>query len=139
MDCYVADGYWDIGYTESDICGIMPPAPLDPIYSAAWMPIIRLDRKGQPVSLEKLRKRVVKAVPEEKREEVRAAFERIETPPPNLPDPAVWDGIALELQSIADSLPTLQRGLIAEIQALAYDMALIAEDEREIEMLLLSM
>lgn len=24
MDCYVADGYWDIGYTESDICVIVP-------------------------------------------------------------------------------------------------------------------
>lgn len=27
MDCYVADGYWDAGYTEQDVCGIAPPAP----------------------------------------------------------------------------------------------------------------
>jgi hypothetical protein len=22
MDCYVEDGYWDVGYTEQDVCGI---------------------------------------------------------------------------------------------------------------------
>ena len=27
MDCYVADGYWDPGYTEQDVCGIAQPRP----------------------------------------------------------------------------------------------------------------
>lgn len=27
MDCYVADGYWETGYTESDVCGIVPARP----------------------------------------------------------------------------------------------------------------
>lgn len=118
--------------------GVAPP-PIDPIYSAAWMPVIRLDRKGRPIDPEKLKRRVVEATPKAKREEVKAAFERIEAPPPNRPDPAVFDGIAAELQGIADLLPGLQMALIAELQALAYDMELIAEDEREIELLLLGM
>lgn len=25
MDCYVADGYWDQGYTEQDVCSVGPP------------------------------------------------------------------------------------------------------------------
>ena len=107
------------------VFGGVAPTPIDPIYSAAWMPVIRLDRKGRPIDPEKL--------------EVNAAFERIEAPPPNRPDPAVFDGIAAELQGIADLLPGLQMALIAELQALAYDMELIAEDEREIELLLLGM
>ena len=43
MDCYVADGYWDIGYTDSDICVIVPagsPGGVSSVVGIACMGIL---------------------------------------------------------------------------------------------------
>ncbi len=141
MDCYVADGYWVDGYTEQDVCGI-GPTPLDPIYSAAWLPPIRLDRKGRRIDEKSLKRITIKAAPEEVKEEVKAAIERIEEAPRNTVDPAILDTMAADMRAIAEMIPAMQSVIVAEWAALAYlaaEQAALAEDEEDIAMLMLAL
>jgi hypothetical protein len=137
MDCYVLEGYWDDGYTVSDICGFVPP-PLDPIYSAAWMPVIKVDRKGRRIDPDDVKRRAVEAVPEESRDDVEAVFDAIADVPPETMDASVWDGMADELRALMAMIPAMELTLLAEIRVMADTMAAMAEDERDLEILMLA-
>ena len=143
MDCYVADGYWDIGYTESDICVIVPAGSPGGGGTVAKAPDpIRPNR----------------------REQVRDALEdqldkaqRVDEPVVETPKPVKKPKRAAPIAPTLTANPTL--GIIREIEArvqaaidaeamaqalaqaeaLAMELAWIAEDEAEVEMLLLSM
>jgi hypothetical protein len=137
MGCYVLEGYWDDGYTVSDICGIVPP-PLDPIYSAAWMPVIKVDRKGRRIDPDDVKRRAVEAVSEESRDDVEAVFDAIADAPTETMGAAVWDGMADELRALMAMIPAMELTLLAEIRLMADTMASMAEDERDLEMLMLA-
>jgi hypothetical protein len=137
MDCYVLEGYWDDGYTVSDICGITPP-PLDPIYSAAWMPVIKVDRNGRRINPDDVKRRAVDSAPEEQKAEVEAVFEAIDDVLPETMDSSVWDEMADELRGLIAMIPAMELTLLAEIRFMADTMAAAAEDERDIEMLVMA-
>jgi hypothetical protein len=143
MDCYVADGYWDIGYTESDICVIVPAGSPGGGGTVAKAPDpIRPNRRAQV--RESLEDQLDKA-------------QRVDEPVIEAPKPVK------KLKRVAPIAPTLTAnptlGMIREIEArvqaaieaealaqavaqaeaLALEMAWIAEDEAEVELLLLSM
>jgi hypothetical protein len=139
MDCYVADGYWDIGYTESDICVIVPAGSPGGGGTVAKAPDpIRPNRRAQV--RESLEDQLDKA-------------QRVDEPVIEAPKPVK------KLKRVAPIAPTLTAnptlGMIREIEArvqaaidaqalaqaeaLAMELAWIAEDEAEVELLLLSM
>ncbi|MDZ7906529.1 MAG: hypothetical protein U5N55_12715 [Cypionkella sp.] len=125
-----------------DVYGILAgnsiaPPVVDPIYSAAWMPVLKLDRFGREISKKALQRKTIKAVPVEARREVKAAIERIKETPSDTVDLVALDQMIVDMRAISDSLPAIQSALIAEWQALAYDIAVRAEDERDVELLLL--
>lgn len=139
MDCYVADGYWDIGYTESDICVIVPAGSPGGGGTVAKAPDpIRPNRRAQ-----------VRGTLEDQLDKAQRVDEPVvETPKP-----------VKKLKRVAPIAPTLTAdatlGIIKEIEArvqaaieaealaqaeaLALELAWIAEDEADVELLLLSM
>lgn len=139
MDCYVADGYWDIGYTESDICVIVPAGSPGGGGTVAKAPDpIRPNRRAQ----------------------VRDALEdhldkaqRVDEPVIETPKPVKKPKRVAPIAPTLTATPTL--GIIREIEArvraaidaealaqaeaLAMELAWIAEDEADLELLLLAM
>lgn len=139
MDCYVADGYWDIGYTESDICVIVPAGSPGGGGTVAKAPDpIRPNRRAQ----------------------VRDALEdhldkaqRVDEPVAETPKPVKKPKRAAPIAPTLTATPTL--GIIRDIEArvqaaidaeataqaeaLALELAFIAEDEADLELLLLAM
>lgn len=137
MDCYVESGYWDAGYTEQDVCGIAP-APDAPI-GGGGTPGRRVyrDARDFETALRKAVSQTVDDAPEELRQEVKEAVARIEDLPLATVDLATMDALIADMQAVAAMLPAIQSDIIAEWTALAYDIAQRAEEERDIEMLLL--
>ena len=139
MDCYVADGYWDIGYTESDICVIVPAGSPGGGGTVAKAPDpIRPNRRAQ-----------VRDALEDQLDKAQ----RVDEPVAETPKPVK------KLKRVAPIAPTLtadttlgmirdiearvqaaiDADLMAQAEALALEMAWIAEDEAEVELLLLAM
>ncbi len=139
MECYVLDGYWDVGYTVADVCGINPPTPPTPAPNYNYMPPIRLDRHGRRIDEDALKRRTIKAVEPEAKPEVKQALERIEVEPEADTTADALDAMAVEALAIAAMLPAIEATLIAEWQAIAAQLAWLAEDERDVEILLLAM
>jgi len=142
-----------LGRLEGGACGALSRASLGRLleideatqppstgsFSANWLPTVHLDKDGKRIDPKKLKKRIIKAVPEAKREQVEAVFERIEDEPQVGPDPVVLDRMAADLQAIALFLPEIQVNLITQMRQIAYEIEERAEDERDIELLLLAM
>ena len=139
MDCYVADGYWDIGYTESDICVIVPAGSPGGGGTVAKAPDpIRPNRRAQ-----------VRDALEDQLDKAQ----RVDEPVAETPKPVK------KLKRVAPIAPTLtadttlgmirdiearvqaaiDADLMAQSEALALELAWIAEDEADLELLLLSM
>lgn len=80
MDCYVADGYWESGYTEQDVCGIAPPRPRGDDAFRTSGQRERFWRERAEEQLEDLLDRAEEAVsaPIEARREVSEAFALVE-------------------------------------------------------------
>jgi hypothetical protein len=143
MDCYVADGYWDIGYTESDICVIVPagsPGGGGTVAKAADP--IRPNRRVQvrdtlADELDKAQRvdePVIEAPkPVEKPKRVAPVAPGV-TIAPTL---GIIREIEARVQAAIDADAKAQA--LAQAEALAMELAFIAEDEAEVEMLLLSM
>jgi hypothetical protein len=124
-----------------------PPVPpaLDPIYSAAWMPVIKVDRDGKRVvkaaEISEIRDVTIEAVAPDDRSEAIAAIARIEQAErealQRLATMAEMDMLIADIRAVSDMLPGMQAALIAEWDALAADMEARAEDERDVELLLM--
>lgn len=113
------------------------PGPIVPAPNYNYMPPIRLDRHGKRIDEKALKRRTIKAVEPEDKPEVKQALKRIE--PESTTDPDVLDQMAAEALAIAALLPAIEAALIAEWQAIAAQLAWYAEDERDVEILLLAM
>lgn len=138
MDCYVADGYWDIGYTESDICVIVPAGSPGGGGTVAKAPDpIRPNRRAQV--RESLEDQLDKA-------------QRVDEPVIEAPKPVkkpkrvapIAPIVSLDILGVLDEISTrVQESIDAEYLrqaaelALAFDLA--AQDEADVEMLLLLM
>jgi len=139
MDCYVADGYWDIGYTESDICVIVPVGSPGGGGTVAKAPDpIRPNRRAQ-----------VRDALEDHLDKAQRVDEPVIEAPKPVKKPKRAAPIAPTLTAdttlgiIRDIEARVQAAidadLMAQSEALALELAWIAEDEADLELLLLSM
>ena len=143
MDCYVADGYWNIGYTESDICVIVPAGSPGGGGTVAKAPDpIRPNRRAQ-----------VRGMLEDQLDKAQRVDEPVIEAPKPVKKPKRAAPIAPTLTAdttlgiIREIEARVQAAIeaealalaLAQAEALALEMAWIAEDEAEVEMLLLSM
>ena len=139
MDCYVADGYWDIGYTESDICVIVPagspggggtvakaPDPIRPNRRAQ----VRESLEDQLDKAQRADEPVIEAPKPVKKPKRVAPIAPIVTTDATL-------GIIRDIEARVQA--AIDADLMAQSEALALEMAWIAEDEAEVELLLLAM
>lgn len=80
MDCYVADGYWDAGYTEQDVCSIAPARPRGDDAFRTSGQRERFWQKKAEDELEELLDRAEQAAtaPQKARERVVEAFALVE-------------------------------------------------------------
>lgn len=137
MDCYVEDGYWADGYTVNDVCGIAPAA--ETRQPGGWLPIVYLDRHGRPVDLEKLKEQALEAAPEEAEPAVEAAFEAVEAAQTAVIDSAALEAMAAQFNALAGLLARFDEMLALEMQARAYEALRRAEDERDVEILMMAL
>ena len=143
MDCYVADGYWDIGYTESDICVIVPAGSPGGGGTVAKAPDpIRPNRRAQvrdalEDQLDKAQRvdEPVAETPKPGKKPKRVA--RIAPTLPATPTLGLIRDIEARVQAAIDAEATAQA--LAQAEALAMELAWIAEDEADLETLLLAM
>jgi hypothetical protein len=134
-DCYVQTGYWDEGYTDQDICEIGPAvAERQP---GGWLPIIYLDRQNRPIGLDEAKEAAIEAAPDVP--EVVAAFEAVEAAQDNGISAAALDAMAAQFRVLAGLLDGLDALLAEEMRARAYEALRRAEDERDIELLLMAL
>jgi hypothetical protein len=139
MDCYVADGYWDIGYTESDICVIVPagspggggtvakaPDPIRPNRRAQ----VRESLEDQLDKAQRVDEPVIEAPKPVKKLKRVAPIAPTLTANPTL-------GIIREIEARVQAAIDAQA--LAQAEALAMELAWIAEDEMDVELLLLAM
>lgn len=139
MDCYVADGYWDIGYTESDICVIVPagspggggtvakaPDPIRPNRRAQ----VRESLEDQLDKAQRVDEPVIEAPKPGKKPKRVAPIAPTLTATPTL-------GIIREIEARVQA--AIDADLMAQSEAVALELAWIAEDEMDVELLLLAM
>ena len=139
MDCYVADGYWDIGYTESDICVIVPagspggggtvakaPDPIRPNRRAQ----VRESLEDQLDKAQRADEPVIEAPKPVKKPKRVAPIAPIVTTDATL-------GIIRDIEARVQA--AIDADLMAQAEALAMELAWIAEDEMDVELLLLAM
>ncbi len=136
-DCYVEDGYWDVGYTESDVCGIAPAAEVR--QPGGWLPVIYLDRNNKPVGLEEARSQALEAAPEDVELQIEAAFDRVEEARAGAINAAALEAMAAQFRVLAGLLQQFDDLLAQEMQARAYEAMRRAEDERDVELLLMAL
>ena len=143
MDCYVADGYWDIGYTESDICVIVPAGSPGGGGTVAKAPDpIRPNRRAQVRDTlsdeldktQRIDEPVIDAPKPVKKPKRAAPIAPIVTTDATL---GIIREIEARVQVAIDAEATTQT--LAQAEALAMELAWIAEDEADLELLLLSM
>lgn len=141
MDCYVADGYWDVGYTEADICAIVPTGspggggtvsrkadPIRPNRRAQVRDMLadeldkaqRVDEPAPAIEAPKPRKKPARSV---------------QTPPMV----TTGGGLAMVRAIEAKVQAAIDLAALMEAEAIALQLALEAEDEADLETLLLAM
>lgn len=138
MDCYVADGYWDIGYTESDICVIAPtgspggggtvakaPDPVRPNRRAQ----VRESLEDQLDKAQRVDEPVIEAPKPVKKPKRVAPIAPIVTTDATL-------GMIREIEARVQA--AIDAEVLAQAEALALELAWIAEDEAEVELLLMA-
>lgn len=134
MECYVADGYWVDGYTEQDVCGVGPA--VEARQPGGWLPIIYLDKNNRPVGLDNLKDQVEEAAPDVP--QIEAAFDAVESAQEGRVDAAALEVMAAQFKVLAGLLAQFDELLALEMQARAYEALRRAEDERDVEILLMA-
>ena len=141
MDCYVADGYWNIGYTESDICVIVPAGSPGGGGTVAKAPDpIRPNRRAQV--REALEDQLDKA--QRVDEPVIEAPKPVKKPKRAAPIAPQGKAGTADILGVLDEISTrVQESIDAEYLRQAAEIALAvglaAQDEADVEMLLLLM
>lgn len=133
-DCYVATDYWEEGYTDQDICEIGPAVEVR--QPGGWLPVIYLDRNNRPVGLDELKEQVLEAAPEQPA--VEAALEAVAEAQEGRIDVAALEVMAAQFKLLAGLLAQLDDALAMELQARAMEALRMAEDERDVEILLMA-
>jgi hypothetical protein len=103
-----------------------------------WLPIIYLDRNNRPIDLEKLEEQAIEAAPEVEAQ-IEAAFEAVEEAQEGQVDAAALEAIAEQFKVLAGLLARFDDLLALEMQARAYEALRRAEDERDVEILLMAL
>lgn len=100
-----------------------------------FLPIIYLDRNNRPVGLNEVKKQAIDAVPEAVEPKVEAAIERIEA---MAGDTAAFDAIAAQYRILARLVKAFDDALAMELEARALEAKRRADDEHDIEILMLA-
>ena len=103
-----------------------------------WLPVIYLDRNNRPIDLEKLEEQAIDAAPEVEAE-VEAAFEAVEDALDGQVDAVALEAVAAQFRVLAGLLERFDDLLAMEMQARAMEAMRRAEDERDIELLLMAL
>lgn len=100
-----------------------------------WLPVIYLDKNNRPVGLEEIKQQALEAVPEAQEAKVEAAIEKIEGLAGNT---AAFDAIAAQYRLLAQLVQAFDDALAMELQARALEAKRRADDEYDIEILMLA-
>jgi hypothetical protein len=103
-----------------------------------WLPIIYLDRNNRPIDLEKLEEQAVEAAPEIEAQ-IEAAFEAVEEAQEGPVDSVALEAMAAQFKVLAGLLARFDELLAMEMQARAMEAMRQAEDERDVELLLMAL
>lgn len=131
-ECYVLTDYWEAGYTDQDVCGIGTETARQ---AGGWLPVIYLDRNGKPIGLDEVKEQAIEAVPEAVEPKVEAAIEKIEA----AGETAAFDVIAAQYRILAQLVRAFDDALALELQARAMEAKRRADDEHDIEILMLAL
>lgn len=100
-----------------------------------YAPVIYLDRNNRPVGLKEVKKQALEAVPEAVEPKVEAAIERIEELAGNT---AAFDAVAAQYELLARLVQAFDDALAMELEARAREAQRRADDEHDIELLMLA-
>jgi hypothetical protein len=103
-----------------------------------WLPVVYLDRNNRPIDLEKLEERALEAAPEVEAE-IEAAFEAVEEAQEGQVDAMALDAIAAQYRILAGLVQAFDDALALELQARAMEAKRQADDEYDIEILLMAL
>lgn len=101
-----------------------------------WLPVIYLDRNNRPVGLDELKEQVLEAAPEQPA--VEAALDAVAEAQEGRVDVAALEVMAAQFKLLAGLLAQLDDALAMELQARAMEALRMAEDERDVEILLMA-
>lgn len=100
-----------------------------------FAPVIYLDRNNRPVGLSEVKKQALEAVPEAVEPKVEAAIERIED---LAGDTTAFAAVAAQYQLLARLVQAFDDALAMELQARALEAMRRAQDEDDVELLLMA-
>lgn len=120
-----------------DILVLYPEAPAteEARIGGAWLPVIYLDKQGRPVDLDAAREQAIEAAPDQP--EIVAAFDAVEQD--NGISAAAFEAMAAQFRILAGLLEAFDAILAEEMRARAYEALRRANDERDIELLLMAL
>ena len=113
---------------------VAPPVASDR-QPGGWLPVIYLDKNNRPVGLNEVKQQALEAVPEAQEAKVEAAIERIEELAGNT---AAFDAVAAQYRLLAQLVQAFDDALAMELQARALEAKRRADDEHDIEILMLA-
>lgn len=114
---------------------VEPPVTSDR-QPGGWLPVIYLDKNNRPVGLEEVKQQALEAVPEAQEAKIEAAIDRIEELAGNT---AAFDAIAAQYRLLAQLVRAFDDTLAMELQARAMEAKRRADDEYDIEILMLAL
>jgi hypothetical protein len=100
-----------------------------------WLPVIYLDKQGKPVGLNEVKEQALEAVPEAVEAQVEAAIEKIEA---QAVDSVAFDVIAAQYRILERLVKEFDDALAMELMARAMEAKRRADDEYDVEILMLS-
>ncbi len=119
------------------VFGVDEPVTGEPTRQpGGWLPVIYLDRNNRPVGLDELKEQVLEAAPEQPA--VEAALEAVAEAQEGRIDVAALEVMAAQFKLLAGLLAQLDDALAIELQARAMEALRMAEDERDVEILLMA-
>jgi hypothetical protein len=128
-DAFLINGDRLVFGTEVDVEAVRQPG--------GWLPIIYLDKNGRPVDLAEAKAQAIEAAPDQP--EIVAAFDKVEAAQDGEISAAALEAMAAQFKVLAGLLEAFDDLLAQEMRARAFEALRRAEDERDIELLLMAL
>jgi hypothetical protein len=128
-DAFLINGDRLVFGTEVDVETVRQPG--------GWLPIVYLDKYGRPVDLAEAKAQAIEAAPDQT--EIVAAFDKVEAAQDGEISAAALEAMAAQFKVLAGLLESFDDLLAQEMRARAFEALRRAEDERDIELLLMAL